>query len=215
MPSSLRPALAAAAAALLLVGCSGGGGAGGGGGTSAGPVEAGAAPVPVRTTEVPPTSTPTPSGDVPPVLVLEGTGLGLLAEDGSVAPLPFASTTPDALRLAVEDTVGPLTAGPLPDCAQGPRTALTAEGLQLLFDADLFAGWTETGAADRLLTTVDGVGLGSTLEELQSALPDVQVAAGAAGGVWSSATGLSGTLTGTDPAAQVTSLSGGQTCAPR
>lgn len=208
----LRRAVTGVAAALLLVGCSGGTGSNGGAGE---PVQAGTAPLPVRTTEVTPSASPGPPTEVPPVLLLEGTGLGLLAEDGSVAPLAFGSTPLEAVRVAVEDVVGPLTPVPLPDCAQGARTALAAEGFALLVEGDLFAGWTETGAADRQLTTADGVGLGSSLEEVQSALPDVQVAPGPAGGLWSSATGLSGTLTGTDPAAQVTALSGGQTCAPR
>ena len=207
-----RAAVAGLLVAGLVTGCSGGAG---GGGSASDPAQAGTAPLPVRTTEVTPSASSSPSAEVPPVLVLEGGGLGLLGEDGSVAPLPFGTTPAEVVRLAVEDAVGPLTAVPLPDCAQGPRTALAAEGFQVLLDADTFAGWADNGAADRVLTTAEGLGLGSTLEEVQSAVPEVQVVPGPTGGSWTTPAGLSGTLSGTDPAAQVTAVWAGQTCAPR
>ena len=161
-----------------------------------------------------PTGTPAgaPTDDqAPPVLVLQGGGLGLLASDSSVQVLPFTTAAPDVVRQAVEGAVGPMTSAAR-TCAAGPRTALTADGFTLLLDGAHFVGWTELGAADRSLATADGLAKGSPLQALKSALPDVQVANGPTGTTWTSATGLSGTLSSPDPTATVSAISGGQSC---
>jgi len=163
-----------------------------------------------------PTAAGTPAGtptddQAPPVLVLQGGGLGLLASDSSVQILPFTTASPDVVRQAVEGAVGPMTSAAR-TCAAGPRTALTADGFTLLLDGAHFVGWTELGAADRSLTTADGLAKGSPLQALKSALPDVQVANGPTGTTWTSATGLSGTLSSADPTATVSAISGGQSC---
>lgn len=163
-----------------------------------------------------PTAAGTPAGtptddQAPPVLVLQGGGLGLLASDSSVQILAFGTAAPDLVRQAVEGAVGPMTSAAR-TCAAGPRTALTADGFTLLLDGAHFVGWTELGAADRSLTTADGLAKGSPLQALKSALPDVQVANGPTGTTWTSATGLSGTLSSPDPTATVSAISGGQSC---
>lgn len=161
-----------------------------------------------------PTGTPagTPTDDqAPPVLVLQGGGLGLLASDSSVQILAFGTAAADVVRQAVEGAVGPMTSAAR-TCAAGPRTALTADGFTVLLDGAHFVGWTELGAADRSLTTADGLAKGSPLQALKSALPDVQVANGPTGTTWTSATGLSGTLSSPDPTATVSAISGGQSC---
>lgn len=157
-----------------------------------------------------PAGTPT-DDQAPPVLVLQGGGLGLLASDSSVQILAFGTAAPDLVRQAVEGAVGPMTSAAR-TCAAGPRTALTADGFTLLLDGAHFVGWTELGAADRSLTTADGLAKGSPLQALKSALPDVQVANGPTGTTWTSATGLSGTLSSPDPTATVSAISGGQSC---
>lgn len=164
------------------------------------------APTPAGT----PTGTPT-DDQAPPVLVLQGGGLGLLASDSSVQILGFGTAAPDVVRQAVEGAVGPMISVAR-TCAAGPRTALTADGFTVLLDGAHFVGWTELGAADRSLTTADGLAKGSPLQALKSALPDVQVANGPTGTTWTSATGLSGTLSSPDPTATVSAISGGQSC---
>ena len=163
-----------------------------------------------------PTAAGTPAGtptddQAPPVLVLQGGGLGLLASDSSVQILGFGTAAPDVVRQAVEGAVGPMTSAAR-TCAAGPRTALTADGFTVLLDGAHFVGWTELGAADRSLSTADGLAKGSPLQALKSALPDVQVANGPTGTTWTSATGLSGTLSSPDPTATVSAISGGQSC---
>jgi len=173
-------------------------------GGTASPTGAGALPAP----------SVTPSGaDDAPVLVLQGDGLGLIEGDASVRPLLFATTSGDVVRRAVEDALGPVTVTPMAGCRQGPLTGLVVDGFTVLLSGDAFVGWTDAGAPDRSLTTSDGVGTGSQLPDVQSALPDLQVTTGPAGPAWRSATGLSGLLSSADdPAAIVTTVFGGQTC---
>lgn len=163
---------------------------------------------------VPTTASPseTPPEDVPPVLVLQGDGLGLLAADDSTAPLLFGAAPGGDVLQVVQTALGEVATVPL-TCPQGPRTGLDVDGFRVLLDGDRFVGWTDRGAADRSTTTADGIGVGSRLEDLQSAVPDAQVQQDGAGATtFTSPGGLSGDLAGPDPAAALTSLSGGQTC---
>ncbi|HEU0102886.1 MAG TPA: hypothetical protein VFR07_11265 [Mycobacteriales bacterium] len=207
---TVRPALAAAALALALAGCTSDGGAT----APASPAAATSGPaVQPGGTAATGAASPTPDEDSPPVLTLQGDGLGLLAADESVAPLPFGTTGPADVRAAVEDALGPTTEVPLPACPQGPRTALQVEGFSVLFDGESFVGWTDVGAPDRVLTTAEGIGTGSSVVELQSAVPDAQIGQDPTGATtFSSPGGLSGVLSGPEPEAQVRALSAGQTC---
>ncbi len=144
-------------------------------------------------------------------LVLQGDGLSLLQGD-TPQPLPFATASAGAVRAALSAALGDVTETAAVPCPQGPRTRLAVDGFSVLLDGDHFVGWTDVGAPDRALTTDDGVGTGTRLADLRSALPGVQVPAG--GTTWASAGGLSGTLSGSDPAAQVAVISAGQTCPP-
>lgn len=200
----------AAAVGLLATGCTGG---------STGPAAPPSAPdrsLPAGAPAVPPSATAVTASPEPvesaPVVLLQGDGLGMLQSDGSVVALPFGTPVVDVVA-DVEDALGPVTPTELP-CRQGPRTGLVVAGFTLLLDTGAFAGWSDTGAPDRALTTVDGLGVGSVLDELQSALPDVQVGADALGPTWTSTTGLSGRLAALDPTAPVTAVAGGQTCLP-
>lgn len=168
----------------------------------AGPVAAG----PTGTPD--PAATPDPAGQGDD-LVLQGDGLSLLHGD-TPQPLPFGTAPVADVRAALTAALGDVAETGAVACPQGPRVELTADGFTVLLDGDRFVGWTDVGAPDRALTTTDGVGTGTRLPDLRSALPDVQVPAG--GTTWSSAGGLSGTLSGSDPAARVAVISAGQTC---
>ncbi len=201
--------------ATVLTGCSGSGSPVVGPAASASAGAASTAPGAVPAPSDPsaePSADPTASPDSGPVLLLQGDGLGLLQGDASVEPLPFGGTAPDVLRAALEETLGAVAAVPVADCGPAPRDALEADGFRVLLQGDRFIGWTDRGGAERTLTTADGVGLGSRLDELQSAVPDVVLDSGPAGPVFSSPSGLSGSLDGLDPGSSVTGLSGGQTC---
>ncbi len=196
---------------LLLAAC-------GGDTTTAGPAPAPAPSIAATLSPGVPTLpsasvSPTVGADEAPVLVLRGDGLGLFEGDVEVQALPFG-TPADAVRQVLEDTLGPTTPAELPDCLGGPRSAVLVEGFTALLDLGVFVGWRDSGA-DAGLTTAEGLGVGSRLDELQSVLPDVQVGPGVAGVVWTSATGLVGELSDPGPDAAVTAIAGGQSCAPR
>ena len=184
--------------------------------TSTGPVDTrpgpGRPPVP-GTRPGPPSPGPTPTGEAAPVILLRGDGLGQLLGDASEQVLPFTGTPSAVVQQAVDEALGPTVPVALAPCPQGPRTAVGVAGFTVLLDGDRFVGWSDAGAPDRALTTSDGVGHGSRLDELTSALPDVQVVPAPTGAGWVSPTGLSGALQGVDPAAAVTVISGGETCA--
>lgn len=167
-------------------------------------------PVPLPTDPPPPVSTPlAPAPAAPPVLVLQGGGLGVLSDDGAGQDLPFGAPG-DAVQAAVEQALGPGVPAALAACPGW--TALDVDGFRVLLDAGVFVGWVDTGADDRQLTTSDGVGLGSRLEELQSALPDVAVTPAPQGATWVSGAGLAGRLSGLEPSAVVTEVAGGRSC---
>lgn len=217
MTARAQVSAGAAVLLVLLAGCTSGADRAAGGQPSTGAPAVSASPAggPSATGDQAggdPSASPSVVADAP-VLTLQGDGLGLLAADDSVAPLPFLTSSVADVQQAVEDAIGPVTELPLPACPQGPRTALQVDGFTVLLDGDRFVGWTDVGAPDRSVTTAEGIGVGSRLSELRSAVPDAQVGpdAGAAT-TFTSAGGLSGGLSGVDPAATVTSLSAGQTC---
>lgn len=142
-------------------------------------------------------------------LVLEGGGLSLLQDD-TPHELAFGTAPVADLRAALAAALGEVTETDAVACPQGARTELTVDGFTVLLAGTSFVGWTDVGAPDRALTTADGVGAGTRLADLRSALPTLAVAPGST--TWSSLGGLSGTLSGSDPAATVTTISAGQTC---
>ncbi len=206
----------AVVAGLLLGGCGG-----------AAPPRAATTPVstPAPTTPLDPTSAPPadPVGPPPaagstastspgsgPFLVLRGDGLALVQDDGATVGLDFGAPA-SSLRSALEQVLGAATTTELAGCPEGARTALDVDGFTVLLAGDRFVGWAERGAPDRTLTTADGLGIGTRLSDLQSALPALQLVAAPDGEVWT-AGGLSGRLGGADPGSVVTAMSAGESC---
>jgi hypothetical protein len=128
-----------------------------------------------------------------------------------VRHLPFG-TPADVVRAGVARALGPLTTTTLPDCGQGPRTASTVRGFTVLVDGTRFVGWTDQGAPGRHLSTMNGVGVGSTLTQLRGELTDVRVERTTLGIEWLSASGLHGLLTSAAAAGRVTVVYGGEVC---
>lgn len=85
-------------------------------------------------------------------------------------------------------------------------------GLTIWFVDDAFAGWAVRGPAPTL-TTVSGIGIGSSRDELESVY-DVRIFRSTLG-IEFSAGGLAGLLESDLPDARITHLWAGQTCIAR
>lgn len=142
-----------------------------------------------------------------PILVLQPDGLTAV---GSSAPLLFGEADQQTVRTALTSTLSGDVTSVQVQCAQGERSQIVVDGFETLFDpAGSFVGWTETGSAEREITTANGIGLRSTRDDVLRAYTNVTVD-GDAFKVGDG--GLSGTL---DNLQQVQVLSAGQTCATR
>lgn len=171
------------------------------------------APAPVATPSAAPAEAPSPTPAASPVaerpaLTIEGEGLRLF-DPASGRATPIAFGTPEANTVsAVSAALGkPDTRGTNPDCPTGPvTTASWNKGLTLHFRDGAFIGW--AGAVD--LTTVTGIGFGSTRKQLDDAYDATVEQTGL--GTQFSAGGLSGTLESDAPDAAITEIWAGEAC---
>lgn len=157
----------------------------------------------------------------PPVIALDGEGLRLVdTKSGATRPLAFG-VSQDQLKTVTEKLKGPAESGRNSECGAGPLSYLSwSDGLTLYSLDGLFAGWAldERGAAKAAkgpkaaarLTTISGVGIGSTRAELLSAY-DAKVEETTLGTEFNAA-GLSGILDGKGTGAKVTNLWSGVNC---
>ena len=156
-----------------------------------------------------PTDSLNPSGSVSPapeaILVLQPDGLSAA---GSSAMLVFGEAHQQTVRTVLTDTLTGEVVSQQVQCAQGERSQIVVDGFQTLFDpSGTFVGYTETGSAEREITTANGIGLRSTRDDIQRAYTTVTFEGD---GFEVSDDGLSGTL---DNLSQVETLSAGETCA--
>lgn len=158
----------------------------------------------------------------PPVMSLDGEGLRLVDPDsGATRPLAFGVPL-DQLKLVTEKLKGPAEAGRAEECGAGPLAYLSwKDGLTLYALDGLFAGWA-LDAADSpaakgrdgkpvpKLTTISGIGIGSTRAQLLDVY-DAKIEQTTLGTEFNAA-GLSGILDGTGAKAKVTNLWSGVNC---
>lgn len=158
----------------------------------------------------------------PPVMSLDGEGLRLIdPESGATRPLAFGVPL-EQLKLVTEKLKGPAEAGRAEECGAGPLAYLRwSDGLTLYALDGLFAGWAldETGVPQAKpkggkpapkLTTISGVGIGSTRAQLLDVY-DAKIEQTTLGTEFNAA-GLSGILDGTGTKAKVTNLWSGVNC---
>lgn len=143
-------------------------------------------------------------------LAIEAEGLRLFDDTGAARAIPFG--TPQATAIAaVAASVG----GAAPEvttnseCGAGPvQFAEFSNGLQLAFQNDQFQGWFVDEAG---VTTVDGMGVGSTRASIQESRT-VEMQEDSTLGAEFSSGDLGGFLTNATPQGTVTSLYAGLTC---
>ena len=161
-----------------------------------------------------PAATPAASDEGPSQsdggLAIEGEGLRIFDAQGAARAIPFGTAQAAAIT-AVAASVG----GAAPqvttneECGAGPtQFAQFSNGLQLLFQGGTFQGWyVDKGG----LTTVDGVGVGTTRGDLNSART-VEMDTESTLGAEFTAGDVGGILSDATPNGTVESLYAGLTC---
>lgn len=200
-------------ALLALTGCTADDRAGTAGATTASAT--GSAGTTVATGSAPsasadPSGSDTSSASVQTTLGLDTQGLRL-DDGGTDRVVEFGADRATVTGLLTR-YLGPVTTDELPECGQGPRTSLAAGELVTLFDGDSFVGWELRGSSEPPLLLPDGLGIGSTLAELQDAY-QVSVEETTLGTEFFTRDGqFGGFLDGTGPTATATRLSARETC---
>ena len=160
------------------------------------------------------TRTPEPAGPPPagPVqVVLRPDGLGLTDGGSGSSSLAFG-TDAASVRAVLDRALGAGGERPTPDCGPGSST-VQHENLFLLLQDGRFVGWV-TGSPG--LTTGDGLGVGSTLADLQASFGRLEITEDTVGVEWNTGEGgLVGFLDGRAPTSVVTSMAAGVRCIAR
>jgi hypothetical protein len=155
-----------------------------------------------------------PDGSV--LLSLDGDGLRIvLASAGSTRLLAF-ETESEAVITAVSASLGsPASQGTSIDCGGGAMDFVTfADGLSINIQRGRFVGWSARASSrSNSLTTMRGIGVGSTRAALDSA-DAVRVGTTSLGEEFS-AGGIAGVLDGAARAARITALWAGLNCFAR
>jgi len=172
-----------------------------------------AAPAPATPDDPSASATPARAGVT---LALSGEGLDFVTERGSVRHLVFG--TPAAQTVdAVSKTYSGMDPqrGHNAECGAGPLDMATwKDGLSVMLQGGRFVGWSvsprEAEIGDSSLTTIAGIGIGSTRRELEAAYTALvrETTLGqefAAGDVF-------GVLDGAGPSARIIALWAGESC---
>jgi hypothetical protein len=148
------------------------------------------------------------------VLALDSQGLRVVnASTGATRAIAFGTSEANVVSVLTNLRGKPRHRGVNRECGAGPLGfASWADGLSLQFNQGRFAGWKVDGRRQgaNKLTTINGVGTGSTRTQLNKAYT-VKVSQSTLGTEFSAGS-LGGLLSGSKPTDRVTSLWSGTTC---
>ncbi|MFN3856122.1 MAG: hypothetical protein ACK4RV_00110 [Caulobacter sp.] len=131
------------------------------------------APTPAKP-EVTPSPQPAPASK--PSLALDPEGVRLVSESGSTSLLAFDRPTEDVVQVLTRLLGAPANRVVNSDCGAGPTEIVQwSDGFSALFLDAKFTGWSVDRESADLLTTMNGVGVGSTQAELAGAFSDFKV----------------------------------------
>lgn len=149
------------------------------------------------------------------LLSLAPDGLRLVDGDsGKTYPIDFGTPRQDALDRVMKARGAVVDQGDNDECGAGPLSYANFGGnLSLLFQEGKFAGWSINEGGDAKVTTMDGIGLGSTRKALGSAY-QITVEESTIGTEFN-AGDLSGLLSGKGDDAKITDIWAGVTCIAR
>jgi hypothetical protein len=149
------------------------------------------------------------------LLALDGEGLRLVLEPtGSTRLLAFGMEA-NAVVTALTASLGPpRSRGTNADCGAGAMDFVVfADGLSIGIQQERFVGWSARASERGTLTTMSGVGVGSTRAALESTYV-ADVARSSLGVEWV-AGGIAGVLDGEAPTARITDMWAGANCVAR
>ena len=149
------------------------------------------------------------------LLGLAPDGLQLVeASSGKTYPIPFGTPEKDAVDRVQKARGDVVDEGQNDECGAGMVGYANFNGnVSMLFQDGKFAGWSINEGGDTKVTTMAGVGLGSTRQALDKAYT-VTVEESSIGTEFA-AGDLSGLLSGKGPDARITDLWAGVTCIAR
>lgn len=193
---TLARLLAASALAVLLTACD----------------QAAQAPQTPAAAPAEPAPTAAAPAPKPPAVALDPEGVRLVAESGSTSLLAFGRETDDAVQVLTAVLGAPASRGVNSDCGAGPTEFVEwTNGFSALFLDGKFTGWSAGRESADLLTTMNGIGVGSTRASLAAAFPDLTVEESTLGQEFT-AGALSGILDGTGDGAKVETIWAGTSC---
>jgi hypothetical protein len=118
--------------------------------------------------------------DVQLLVVLTADGIGFTTQDsGSVSRLDFGSDQQLTRDTVVKSLGEPAGEGTQEECGEAPHDSAWWGDILLAFDDGEFVGWSIDRQSE--LTTADGIGLGSTLDEVEAAIGPADVTEGSLG----------------------------------
>jgi hypothetical protein len=184
-------------------------------------VDASSTTVEASTTEpVVDTTVEGPASDDETTPVLEAGSIGIIVnEDGTIVRFAFGEASINETVTALVTALGePDDISLLAECGEGVLESISwPSGLATYYADGVLVGWAVRSNASGDFTTLDGIGRGSTLADLEDAFADVVVGETSLGVEWAStpSSGISGLLTGDGQDDQVTTLWSGSTCIAR
>ncbi|MEM7064728.1 MAG: hypothetical protein AAF572_16415 [Cyanobacteria bacterium P01_B01_bin.77] len=149
------------------------------------------------------------------VLALSGDGVLVVdSQSGKSQNIPFETTDLATSQTAISAALGePTETGKNAECGAGPMSFVTwSNGFQISAMQDQFVGWSvrENTAGDSL-TTIDGVGIGSTLTDLEENY-DVGVIESSLGVEFNASNSLFGLLSANESDGVITNMWAGVVC---
>lgn len=149
------------------------------------------------------------------MLGIDGEGLRLVdPATGRTTPLPFGTPEARALEALARSAQSFRTdEGSTRPCAAGVLARTWPGGFAAVFSDGAFVGWELDERSDGTVTTLSGVGIGSTREHLEWSY--VAHVRREVDGIAFTAGALRGTFEGDGSAARIRSLWAGTTCEPR
>jgi hypothetical protein len=165
---------------------------------------------PTATAEPAPPATPAAAASG--AVALDQEGLRLVSETGSTRLVAFETPTADAVAALSSVLGNPADRSTNSECGAGPTEFVSwSNDLDALFLEGKFVGWSAGQRSGGKVTTMDGIGVGSTRQQLIESFGDLKVEESTLG-IEFTAGDIAGILDKDGPAGKVETIWGGTNC---